>query len=116
MSIRTTAKEVNAMSEVLDGRDQVKVRDFVGAVRIEHLYCYENDKKEIQYIITTTIDNKPVYFYAPSSFAKVINAELESNGGDIDAINRELDTEPLIIKFDKINLKEGKTYITFKIM
>ena len=116
MSIRATAKEVNALSEILDGREQVKVRDFVGAVRIEHLYCHENDNKEVQYIVTTTIDGKPVYFYAPTSFTKVINTELETNGGDIEAINRELENEPLIIKFDKINLKEGKTYITFKIM
>lgn len=116
MSIRATAKEVNAMSEVLNGREQVKVRDFVGSVRIEHLYCYENSKNEIQYIVTTTIDGKPAYFYAPSSFTKVINTELETNGGDIEVINKELDSEPLIIKFDKINLKDGKTYITFKIM
>lgn len=106
MSIKKTAKDMTELSEVIGEREKVKAREILEKLRINKVYPINIDGEQ-EYIIITT--NK--YFYAPSSFKRIIEAELEQLNGDLSALNYQFDNEEIFVYFNVKPIKGGKEYI-----
>lgn len=112
MGFRDTAKKVNIIETLLEGKTKIAARDIQTPVRLDSVYPHKGrdlktgeETKEFICISGTT------YFYAPSSLIKIIDEMFTEYGGDIDGVNESIKSENVSVKFEKINLPDGKTYI-----
>lgn len=106
MSIKQTAKDMNELSAVIGEREKIKARDILTRVKINKIYPITLEGEQ-EYIVITNNN----YFYAPSSFKRIIEAELEQLNGDLSALNYQFDNEEILVYFNVKPIKGGKEYI-----
>ena len=122
MSLKENAKKSLGINEEIVNRKKFKIREIlrteikIEAIELARVKDTMNNnviKDEIR--IYYNYLNEPCYSYAPTSLKNVFMDELNSNGGDIGAINDEL-AEGFIVKFDVVKTSTGMDYITTEIV
>ena len=106
MSFKKTAASMNELSTAIGNRDKVKARDINTRTRINMIFPITIDGEQ-EYIIISDA----VYFYAPSSLKRIIEAELKENGGSLTELNIQFETEPTDVYFVVKQLKNNKEFI-----
>ena len=100
-------EELNSVKIAIDKYESVKARDikqFVEISRFARLNTTENGEQLI-----AISDRDKIWFFVPTSLEQICNKVAEEEGQDITEI--KLPEEGLRVKFNKIDISNGRTYI-----
>lgn len=100
-------EELNSVKIAIDKYESVKARDikqFVEISRFARLNTTENGEQLI-----AISDRDKIWFFVPTSLEQICNKVAEEEGQDITEI--KLPDEGLRVKFNKIDISNGRTYI-----
>lgn len=122
MSLKENAKKSLGINEEMANRKKFKIREIlrteikIDAIEIAKVKDTMNNnviKEEVRMYFNYL--GEPAYSYAPTSLKNVFLDEINSNGGDIGAINDEL-ANGFTVKFDVVKTSAGMDYITTEII
>lgn len=100
-------EEINSVKLAIDKYESVKARDikqFVEISRFARLDTSENGQQLI-----AICDRDKIWFFVPTSLEQVCNKVADDENVDITEI--KLPEEGLRVKFNKIDISNGRTYI-----
>ena len=100
-------EEINSVKLAIDKYEAVKARDikqFVEISRFARLDTSENGEQLI-----AICDRDKIWFFVPTSLEQVCSKVAEEEGIDITEV--KLPDEGLRVKFNKIDISNGRTYI-----
>lgn len=100
-------EEIKSVKLAIDKYESVKTRDikqFVEISRFARLDTSENGEQLI-----AICDRDKIWFFVPTSLEQVCSKVAEEEGCDITEI--KLPEEGLRVKFNKIDISNGRTYI-----
>ena len=100
-------EELNSVKIAIDKYESVKARDikqFVEISRFARLNTTDNGEQLI-----AISDRDKIWFFVPTSLEQICNKVAEEEGQDITEI--KLPEEGLRVKFNKIDISNGRTYI-----
>lgn len=115
-SLRERAQEILKGSPVMQGREKMQMADLINQTCHISMMDMLNDEKGEPFVVFTTTEYPDMYTFGglitTDLFIKLLPDEDEA----IEAINRELEADPLEVKFTQRLSKDKKRYTVIEVV
>lgn len=112
LNLRDAAKKVTTLSELMSNREKIETQDLVKLYPdgVHVVACDLVETSDARYAVVVFQEDGSKYYNGGLILTKIVDAWLAL--GDMEAINKQLEKEPVKMKFSEGKTKSGGKSVT----